>query len=806
MLSKYFWLRSAGFPFHWVGDLALAACRPVIDELDRVIDELDHLTATTPEHLRRRPGRAHADYAEIDAARAAWAARHDRLVARKAALEAEGEALLADDARRIRGEVLARMATPLVDEALFLLNPSALERIQSLRERGADQLDSRSRQQMRLAWSYLQRLCTKNDTVSYFGPIAWGRMSGAPEVARVRATGDHWLATRLVSFEHWAAVALAGVIAGDPEVKPHLPVSLNPGCHLEGDELHYPIDKRTRLPAPAAELVRWLSLRQRDGARPLAELIDEYARRADLPPDRLRAICEPLLARGVLIQRIAIPTAESRPEARLRDAVAALPAACPARERWLAAVDRLLALRDRYQAGALADRIAISRALVDELTALGIRTERQAGSMYVGRYVVYEDCARAIEVELGEPLERELTAVLGPVCEIYRWLARRAAKLIHDRYERIYDRLEPDPERGVDFLRFFTAVWKAAGGEDHLDVLRAELAAAWARLVGPSPGAEVEITLDDLARLVDWLEEAGPTTGAPEPLGVAFHSPDLMLAARSLDALRAGDYRIIVGEIHPGVYTVAQPVAQPFAPSARDIQAEVNACLAPGRAVLVDTAAGHQRSNINWPVVDHLFEVVTPNDAARVPPRRQIAAGAGRVIRARGQLAFHDLGSGRVEDVITVMPRLFHKTLFALAADALGAACSCRVSCGRFVLKRRTWRVADSTLPDVKLPGESFRAFSAIRQWARTLGLPRWVFVKCPGEPKPVYVDLENPLAVDLFHKLAWQGGEIQISEMRPAPDELWLGDQRGVFTFELRTSFALARRGARVASEEGLS
>lgn len=70
--------------------------------------------------------------------------------------------------------------------------------------------------------------------------------------------------------------------------------------------------------------------------------------------------------------------------------------------------------------------------------------------------------------------------------------------------------------------------------------------------------------------------------------------------------------------------------------------------------------------------------------------------------------------------------------------------------------------------------------------------MPRWVFIKSDQEPKPVLVDFENPLAVDLLNKQARQATRLTVSEMRPSPDELWLRDDRGTFTCELRTSFSL--------------
>lgn len=70
----------------------------------------------------------------------------------------------------------------------------------------------------------------------------------------------------------------------------------------------------------------------------------------------------------------------------------------------------------------------------------------------------------------------------------------------------------------------------------------------------------------------------------------------------------------------------------------------------------------------------------------------------------------------------------------------------------------------------------------------KTHGLPRRVFVKVPEEPKPVYVDFESLLFVEIFAKLARKATAVLVSEMIPGLEELWLTDAEGNhYTSELR-------------------
>jgi hypothetical protein len=74
--------------------------------------------------------------------------------------------------------------------------------------------------------------------------------------------------------------------------------------------------------------------------------------------------------------------------------------------------------------------------------------------------------------------------------------------------------------------------------------------------------------------------------------------------------------------------------------------------------------------------------------------------------------------------------------------------------------------------------------FVRARQWARSHGIPRFVFVKSPLETKPFYCDFESPIYVDIFSKAIRRAGESNsftarfgVTEMLPTHDEVWLPD-----------------------------
>lgn len=70
----------------------------------------------------------------------------------------------------------------------------------------------------------------------------------------------------------------------------------------------------------------------------------------------------------------------------------------------------------------------------------------------------------------------------------------------------------------------------------------------------------------------------------------------------------------------------------------------------------------------------------------------------------------------------------------------------------------------------------------------RSLELTRHLYIRCPGEPKPVYCDLNSPLLVWQLAAGRPATDRLELSEMLPGPDGLWFTDGDGAArTCEIR-------------------
>lgn len=158
----------------------------------------------------------------------------------------------------------------LLSEAIGISNPDALDRISKLADADLAKINSRARQRLRLYWMYMQRLCAKNDTCSFFGPISWGGVAQDGEPDRFDVVDPRPDANRRIFFEHWFVQRVADKLSDD--VRNILPLRLNPGVRIEGHCMYVPVDRAVKLKPAYCNLLSQLQTCQ-DSDAPL-RLVD----------------------------------------------------------------------------------------------------------------------------------------------------------------------------------------------------------------------------------------------------------------------------------------------------------------------------------------------------------------------------------------------------------------------------------------------------------------------------------------------------------------------------------------------------
>jgi hypothetical protein len=506
---------------------------------------------------------------------------------------------------------------------------------------------------------------------------------------------------------------------------------------------------------------------------------------SELQP-HLRPRPDPVVA-GRQRHELAIPPAELRPLDHLASELDRLPPS-PARRLWQ---ERLAALREacsEFEAAGLERR----RAILGELEAAfakaaGAPVRRGgAGGHFEDRLLVYEEClAGGGELRPGAALGRRIAQDLEPALRC----CAAAAIWEREHLRRLGAELLDELARGAAEVPFtaFLAAWRRRLPNPPPAPEAERLRAGLARLVAEAPGGRVaRIAPDAVLRLVD--EEPPP----PVP---AVASPDVLVAATGWDALRRGEVRVILGELHHGVQQLGWMLT-----FADDESAwwEEAAQLLPAATPTLQPANLVLRRRMKTAPPELSGPSVEASGATRRPPGialhslvvRMSPDGIG--LHAPGEeraLCFHPPAYGVNRDGYAVFACFSYPLVNHLIVRS--GAHTPRVEIGRLVYQRERWEVDAAGIPPLGTGDDLERV---VRCWAlrERLGLPERVFVWAAGEPKPVFVDLASPLGVEVLAQVAGRSARLIVTEMLPHPNELWLRGQDGPYCCELRLACAL--------------
>jgi hypothetical protein len=688
------------------------------------------------------------------------------------------EAAFQQDQLRASGFLREVARMPRFREALLWQNRGAVHGgIAALLRRPLDATDAKTRKLERAVAIYLQRYCVKNDTIGFFGPVGWGMLDDQVVEPRI-VPGPALLDRRTVYFEHWAINALADQLSEDRALRITLAPRRMPTIRIEGDLLHHPIDRTSPLSPATARL-----LQACDGERPAHAIAAELVAEGSLElasADDVYDLLDELVEAKLVIWRLEVPTAGFGHEHALR---AALAGSGSQRQVAEEALTELEVARDRVAAAA-GHPEALDEALgsLEEtfVRLTGKTATRLAGQTYAGRSIVFEDCRRDLKLVMGRPFLDRIAAPLSFIQASARWYAYAIAARFEGVFAQVYRTVaaavgSPD----VDFIRYFSELRPQLSGQlgtqsPTVAELRLELQRRWANVLQlPSGVRRVELHASDLAPRVDDAF-AAPSVGWPS---ARHHSPDLLLAAAGPEAIARGDYLVVLGEVHACVSTITTaPLANQHVDPARLHQARYAEV---GRSVArVEPRGTVHRATFHSHAEDDLD--VEFGDARSNRPRSHVFDVAGFFVTERdGRLKVRRRDGSLEFDLVAFLEG--DLTAESFTFDMFGAiGHRPRVTVDGFVLARERWRFEASDLAFVKLAAPLER-FVGARRWAATHQIPRFTFIKAPTELKPIYLDLDSPIFVEIFCKLVRGGDDaIIVTEMLPTFDQLWLLDAEG--------------------------
>ncbi len=678
-------------------------------------------------------------------------------------------------------------AQPAFQAAVAWQNPALLQRGIGLFlgwDPSAEGRTSKRREREELVAHYWQRFCVKNDTIGFFGPVGWGKWDESVDGVVVEP-GSGLVAESNIYFSSWAVDAVARTVGTDPRLRAWIAPRRVSFVRIAGDQAGMPGRPPQRLEPLEREI-----LSRCDGVRRPAELAADLG----VTEDAVVSLLDDLVRRRLIVWRLEVPTC-AYPERYLRTVLERV--SDPGlRQDALAKVAVLERGRDRIQAAGV-DANALSAAFsgleneFEELTQ--VAAQRAKGTRTAPcRALIYADCRRSATVRIGAAIRDELTP-LGLCLTAARWLTGRFGEAVGRRVREAYERLR-DRHGSVDLASLWMECLPAPHGGSIADIdrIQAELRERWARILDvPEDARRVRLSSVDIAdRVREEFGETGP--GWPQS---RYVSPDVMVVADDADAVARGDFELVLGELHVAMNTASTSLWVMQHPDAGRLLAET-ATDFPGPRLLPMLPkeqpprwSARSRISLDRPedyyvaLVDHTVD----------PERGRTVLSADVLVEERGDRLVAVLPDSAEFDLLDVFSNAMTNRVMDRFSLRPLAGHSPRVTVDRLVVARESWSIPVEEMDFVSEKAEA-RRFVLGRRWRESLGLPRFVFVVSPGEPRPFYVDFDAPVYVNIFAKavrrLARQdpGGRLVITEMLPSPEQVWLTDDVGNrYTSELR-------------------
>ncbi|WP_406727213.1 lantibiotic dehydratase [Streptomyces sp. GD-15H] len=714
---------------------------------------------------------------------------------------------------RARQTVVSLFQNPALQQVLLLSNDARFEEFAGWIDGGGRGSDGHVKRMTDLLAMYLQRVTTKNETHSHFGPLAVTRFAPG-------GTGISWSTgplRRVAFLSHWAGEAMAEAFSGRPEhfeaVRPRRrPLAFGEGARIQ----LYAFETRTGMPDDwrFVEVTAdtfdddqsWLWERC-DGERTVAQLRAAWTRREGAPPRRtFDEVLHELVGKDWLIGRWEIPVGTADP---LRTLSGHLGEGAPDLAVVRSIADRLR----RFADGPVEDRATLLGRLKETFEEVtGAAANRSQGLHYSDRSILYEEAYSPVRnMTLGRDVEdvisRELSVVYDLTLLAPRLRVRRERDILHRWMKERFGTGNPVPLQHF-YAGFFEDKPRLARQCEEVDrdiaAIDDEITAV---LLEGVTGDEHETVVDR-----DRLEELLGRHPAAPP---ALCNPDVMLAARDAEALARGEFLAVVGDCHAVrealTHSSFAPLMQAEAPELLDEVYARYRGLLDDDEVLIDLSRAHPdktAAQLTYPCPDLEVHGLSSKsrDSVLQPDQLYVVTTAERLeLRANGVEGrlklLAPLAGGPSIRQDPLSPFAFPRHFGGVGLRSTGHDRLPRIRCGRVVLHRERWRIPADAFrgwsPGTRRAKGDAAEFAAARRLRRDLGLPRHGFLKIPGEPKPVYVDWDSPLLVRQIFRLARKSDSpLEFSEMLPSPEHLWLEIDGERHTSELRC--AVFSRGIR--------
>jgi hypothetical protein len=664
---------------------------------------------------------------------------------------------------------------------------------------------------------YYQRFCAKNETIAHFGPFAAGQMF--PEREEALVLGEEETRLRRTFYTHWASTRLAEEINRDQKLYWHIRPRWNSFVLLEYDQLYnldYTYDHSLENEIERGMRLRHLGTLKREEIQLLWACNSEntlntlYQQWQDSRPDASRETFQAMIGKlkelGAIVVEFEIPAGSFD---ALEDLRAMLPEDDEAAQPWLNSIDSIHKELQRFAHG---ESTPARREIFKELKAqfaqlTDTNPERGLGQPTADRSILFEECQRKLQtLFMGGPLTNAIASELACFYDLLLLAPKYRLKAEREMLNKWFIRQFGEDQQ-VPLATFLSCYIKDsvqlekdyqvidADGIKILQSIESQLMPAELR-----EKSIVELDLEDVEKILNSYDL---------PIR-AYCNPDIMLLAPSQEALRSGNFQIMVGDCHATRDLLAHAssgpfMAETFPEMGEGIVKQYQTIVAEDE-VVVDIVRSHLAKTsvqVTLPCPDLEVDGRSPKPASQVfhlndlyvcQTEQGLRLSSPRIPQYLRLMtpAFLDMQVKRNPFSIFGFP--LHRR--GLPVRGIGMPHLPRLVINRVIVQRESWRIPAGAFHEtvldkhVQLNEREGKSFLLAKKVQQTYNLSRFCFASIPGEPKPIYVDFDAPLTVRQLTRLARKvNKQIEFGEMLPSPKDLWLSDSKGHYTSEARCS-----------------
>lgn len=676
---------------------------------------------------------------------------------------------------------------PKFQEAIFLQDSDAHQSIDRFLKQNIEsgRRTSKFKSRELLIYKYLQRFCTKNETVSFFGPFFIGEFAKLKnKISLVSATsGQKRRANAYTAF--WFLYHIIDALEADDKILADLKPSLPPNLYFD-DKSAVILKTIRRFKLDKLILAIFKSADRKINVRGISlELMKQGFSRSEIF-GKIRW----MFKNSLLLSGLEFDQDTYSPEDFLLKKLKSIPGA--KNNKWHLRLKRLKQLKSEFEKGNFSERLK----LADEVKKLfsAFIKYGYAKSRFYGRgfFTEYREL-NLKDLKLDKGISANFLKSFNPILNMSLYDCGKLKDIQNGLFADFLKKVFIKEPIGVKEALFRKSEEQENGNflfenlrnRLGLGALPADLAAFIDRHKGRR---RVSLNKKNLMRAFKINLEA--------PSNPAATCCDCLLDAKSPDDINKGKFAFVFAESH----VMRKP-------------ANIFACIAESsskRTALRKEIAKIQgalkgKGVILGDLLKIPGDILGKNYGSKAAYKIEFDAYSrkkGKKINFSDLKIVFDKGTANLVDGKNRPVLLLEDLPFAEGAfSVLAPSIKClrpagksthfpRVKLSNLVLQREQWvfLIKDLFFAQTGFKREGLRLWLELEAWRNKHGIPKQFFLRTDNRIKPIFIDFENYLSIEAFINFIKNAKDrISIEEMLPGPQGLWFRDKNGRYTCEFR-------------------